>query len=140
VTFTLTVLGKPVGKGRPRFSKQTGHARTPHETMLAENEIRAEWIRAGMPTVDGPIMVDVELRVRRPASHWKKNGALSAEGERCPWPHRKKPDLDNAFKLVADALNGRAWPDDVQIVRATMLRDWTLGQERTVITAQEMTA
>jgi hypothetical protein len=43
--------------------------------MLAENEIRAEWIRAGMPTVDGPIMVDVELRV--------KSAGVALEENRC---------------------------------------------------------
>jgi Holliday junction resolvase RusA-like endonuclease len=138
VSFTLTVPGKPVGKGRPRFSKQTGHARTPHETMLAENEIRAEWIRAGMPTVDGPISLVVGLYVKRPASHFKRSGGLTAAGQRLSHPHRQKPDLDNAFKLVADALNGRAWPDDVQIVEAQIWRQWD-ENERTFIRAKELT-
>ncbi len=43
-----------------------------------------------------------------------KNGWL---GMQC----RKKPDLDNAMKLVADALNGVAYRDDAQIEKATLL-------------------
>lgn len=35
---------------------------------------------------------------------------------RVVWPDRRRRDLDNVAKLIADALNGVAWRDDSHIV------------------------
>jgi Holliday junction resolvase RusA-like endonuclease len=119
----LTVAGAPKGKGRPRFVKATGHTYTPIDTEHAEHRIQQEWITAGRPTLDGPLGLAVHLVLQRPKSHYRRDGTLSAAGERSPRPIRK-PDVDNALKLVADALNGLAYRDDAQIVYASVQRDW----------------
>jgi len=119
----ITVPGKPVGKGRPRFAH--GRTYTPRETTLAENAIRIAWEEAGaLRLPDGPVLLRVVIAVERPQSHFRRDGSLSAEGLRNPEPHRRKPDLDNAVKLVMDALNGRAWRDDVQVIGVEARRLW----------------
>jgi Holliday junction resolvase RusA-like endonuclease len=133
--FTLRIEGKPVGKGRPRFGQ--GRTWTPRETVLAEQEIRRAWEEAGAPRLEGALKILVLLRVTRPQSHYTSSGGLSAQGRRHVFPHRQKPDTDNALKLVMDALNTRAWADDVQIVDATVVREWA-EVPSTLIDVQEL--
>lgn len=123
-SFTFTIPGKPTGKGRPRFSQ--GRTYTPRDTVLAEQGIRAGWEDAGaVRLADGPVGLTVVVGVERPMAHFKRDGALSAEGLRNPYPSRKKPDVDNCLKLIMDALgNSRAWRDDVQVVSAQIARVW----------------
>lgn len=121
----FVVPGRPVGKGRPRLGAG-GRVYTPRETTLAEQAIREAWINAGSVRLpDGPIQLRVTLGCERPQGHFKKDGTLSTEGLRHPYPARQKPDLDNAVKLTMDALNSRAWRDDVQVVKLTVDRVWT---------------
>lgn len=120
--FQLMVPGKPQGKQRARHGQ--GRTFTPRETVLAESEIRRAWEGVGSPRVDGPLRVHVTLSVTRPASHYTGRGTLSAEGRRMVHPHKQKPDVDNALKLILDALNTYAWPDDVRIVQGTVVREW----------------
>lgn len=120
----LIVDGEVRGKGRPRFVKATGRTYTDEPTMRAEARVQIAWIQAGRPRMeDGPLAIDLELVLRRPEAHWKRDGTLSAAGERLPWP-TKKPDIDNAIKLVMDACNGCLYRDDVQVVCARVVRRW----------------
>lgn len=68
----------------------------------------------------------------RPRGHFRKNGELSAEGLRHPVPRNRKPDVDNALKLICDALNTRAYRDDVLIAKATVERVWGEWPETTI--------
>jgi Holliday junction resolvase RusA-like endonuclease len=121
--FTLHINGRPIGKGRPRFAH--GRTYTPHQTTVAEEAIRGEWEANGAPRLpDGPVRLHVVLGVERPQSHFLRDGSLSAEGQRNRFPHRQKPDLDNATKLIMDALNGRSWRDDVQVIALVAERVW----------------
>lgn len=120
----FVIPGRPKGKGRPRFTKR-GTTFTPKDTKLAEADIVAAWEAVGSPTLhDGPVAVGVALEVPRPKSHHLSGGLLSATGILMPWPHRQKPDVDNALKLIMDAMNGRAYKDDVRVVQATVSRTW----------------
>lgn len=134
--FTLTIIGPPVGKARPRVVRHPGQpvrAITPVKTILAEQEVRRAWEQAGEPRLpDGPVVLRMLLVVERPGGHYKRTGGLSAEGLRHPLPDRKKPDVDNALKLVMDSLNGRAWTDDVRVVHAEVRRVWG-DQAKTVV-------
>lgn len=136
--FTLTVMGKATGKGRPRFVRKTGRTFTPQETMTAENEVRRLWEEAGSPRLEGPVRLLIRVVAERPKGHFRKGGGLNTAGERCPIP-TVKPDLDNALKLVMDALNTRAWKDDVQVAEVGMRREWG-DRACTVIRASEATA
>lgn len=125
----LTVPGEPKGKARARFNRQTGQVFTPTASMRAEHRIQIEWISAGRPIVEGPLRIEVDVVMRRPQNHWRKNGELTAAGERLPRP-TKKPDWDNVGKLVADALNGNAYRDDCQIVEAHTSKRWAERDEQ----------
>jgi Holliday junction resolvase RusA-like endonuclease len=120
----LVLSGEPRGKGRPRFGQ--GRTWTDKDTALAEGNIIRKWEDVGEPRLpdNAPLRVHVTLYISRPNSHYKRDGSLSAEGLRHPRPENKKPDVDNALKLVMDALNKRAYKDDVQIVEATVERQW----------------
>jgi Holliday junction resolvase RusA-like endonuclease len=122
--MTLRIDGQPKGQPRPRF--RPGQRPYPDKKQkLAEGEIRRVWQEAGSPRmIDGPLRLEMNLWVTRPAGHFRTDGSLSKEGERNPMPHRQKPDCDNAIKLLCDALNTLAWRDDVRFVRMTIERGW----------------
>lgn len=110
--YGITVPGKVVGKGRPRFTK-AGHAYTPKATVEFERRVRAVWIAAGHPMLTGPLAVRVT--VVRPLP---KSAPKSRDGE---WD-TYRPDLDNVVKAVLDALNGVAYEDDAQVVMVTAVK------------------
>lgn len=141
-SFEIEVEGEPRGKGRPKFSRRGKHVHvyTPAETVAAEAEFRDAWEAAGAIGLDGPIGVEVALIFERPQAHFLKDGlTLSAAGQRRPLPDNKKPDIDNALKLVLDGLNGAAWKDDVQVTFATVKRLWG-NESATVVEAWEAIA
>lgn len=142
--FALTVHGAP--KGQPRARAKPGQR--PYKSgkqRAAERQIRDAWEDVGSPRLHGPISVHLTLYVSRPQSHFRKDGSLSTAGQRKPLPDNKKPDVDNALKLVMDALNERrgkrprpgAWSDDVRVVFASVSRRWS-STECTYIYAAEL--
>jgi Holliday junction resolvase RusA-like endonuclease len=122
VFYRLTVSGLVVGKARPRLGRG-GRVYTPDRTVDAEGRVIAAWELAGRPHLSGPIHLKMVVWMGRPQGHFRKDGGLSALGRRTPVP-LKRPDLDNVLKLVADALNGRAYGDDSQITRVLAVREW----------------
>lgn len=118
------VAGKPSTKQRPRW--YGGRMVNPPANIISENDVRTVWREEGEPRFEekAPLRLVVTVGVMRPESHRKKNGELSAEGQRHQYPENKKPDLDNAVKLIMDALNTRAYRDDVQIVQIYANRVW----------------
>jgi len=122
----LRIEGKPQTKERARFDSRSRRAFTPPSNIVSENDVRAVWREAGEPRLPDDVALGLELlvTVTRPKGHFKRDGQLSTEGLRHPYPRNKKPDLDNALKLVQDALNTRAYRDDVLIARVHMEREW----------------
>ncbi len=97
--LTLTVPGRPIPKARPRKGAN-GHFYTPRQTQDAEEGIgwQAKRIVRGRKAT-GPVAVSVVFYV----------------------PQRAKGDVDNLLKTVLDGLNGVAYVDDSQVVRASAL-------------------
>jgi Holliday junction resolvase RusA-like endonuclease len=127
--YMLDIPGKPAGKDRPRVVRRGDKiwTFTPKKTELAEGEIRRHWEAKNLERLDEvAIGLTVTLFVERPNSHFTSKGALSATGKRHPLPRNQKPDIDNALKLIMDALNGRAWRDDVQISSVKITREWSM--------------
>lgn len=112
--ITFTVPGEPASKGRPRFSRASGRAYTPHKTLVAENWIRHHAIEAmdGRAPLDGPLSLQIRAFFSVPKSTTKAKRAEIEAGTVRP---TKKPDADNIAKL-ADALNGIVFVDDSQVV------------------------
>lgn len=127
-------------KERPRFGN--GRVYTPSRTVVAEQMIRSAWVRAGsIKLPDGPVELELTVCLRRPSSHLLASGALSAEGRRCPFPYGTKPDVDNALKLVMDALNKHAWRDDVSVISSHVVKRWLRKGEvsRFIVSARSLT-
>lgn len=123
-TVTLNLPGTPTAKGRPRATKG-GRMFTPAKTRQAEESIAGramaqvlampEAVRAALPYA-GPLLVSAEFTMPVPKSWPMKRRIVALNGT---VPPTSKPDLDNLFKLVTDALNGVVWVDDSQIVQVT---------------------
>lgn len=106
----FTILGKPVPKQRPRFSK--GHAYTPKKTMDYERYVQ-DCFRSSMGLkMAGMIEITIDVYMKIPKSAKKEREDMLI-GRIRP---TKRPDIDNVYKVVTDALNGLAYDDDSQIV------------------------
>jgi len=116
--FELVLDGEPIGKGRPRFSRATGHTYTPEKTARFEERLAwaAQSVMERAPLFDGPLEMSIHayfsIPVSKPAK-WKEQAKLGLIRP------TKKPDIDNIVKGVADALNKVVYVDDTQIVVLT---------------------
>ena len=112
----FTVQGEPFGKQRPRLSTVNGFsmAYTPQKTAVKEAIVRGEYKRqcgnAYFP--EGAVSVMLLFSLSIPASASKRRRQMMLDGFIHP---TKKPDIDNATKLILDSLNGVAWKDDKQV-------------------------
>lgn len=113
-TVKFTVDGEPQGKGRPRFSRVTGHAYTPEKTQTYESLIRSDYYRQcpGVRFDTGAVALTIISYASIPESKSRNMKAMMRQGFELP---TKKPDIDNIVKAVMDALNGAAWKDDKQV-------------------------
>lgn len=115
----FVVPGEPTGKGRPRVVHAGNHsvAFTPEKTVLYENLVKLEYQRqsGGMAFAGEKIRMNIRAYYAVAKSDSKRIRAAKLAGEIRPM---KKPDIDNVYKIVADALNGIAFDDDSQIVSA----------------------
>ena len=130
----ISIPGKPVGKGRPRFSTAGGFAKTytPKKTVDFENLVRLAWMQVGAAKLDGDIVAVIDAYFPIPKSVSKKK---RLELERKPYPH--KPDADNICKVILDALNnGIAYDDDAQVV-SVVVRKLYSDDPRTEVTLAE---
>lgn len=119
MTLFFEVPGEPVGKARPRFTRQ-GHAYTPKKTSDYEREVRNSF-KIAYPDhepLDGPVSMEVYAFFGVPKSWSKKKREAALCGDILP---TGRPDWDNCGKVISDALNGGlAYGDDSQIVDASV--------------------
>ena len=126
MTYTITIPGVPVAKGRPRFTR-SGHTYTPATTEIYEKTVRHCWeTQCGTPLPGGvPIFATIYAYFPIPKSYSKKK-RQALEGAY----HLKKPDADNLAKSVLDALNGCAYPDDSAVQIAACYKIYTNAAPR----------
>ena len=132
--MTFTVEGTIRAKQRARVTRNGTY--TPKVTATAEADIGALYKAAGGRLLDGAVRLSVLALFQVP----KRTTGLSARP-------MKAPDADTILKLVADALNGVAYRDDVQVVDARCRKHWVTGPwgdlaggtgERLVITVEAL--
>lgn len=97
--YRLTIPGRPLPKGRPRFTR-TGHAYTPRTTKLYEQKIRD----ICTAHFDEPITCPVSMELK-----------FYISGKRLI-------DVDNLIKANLDGLQPSALADDSQVYRLTAER------------------
>ena len=110
------IPGKPMGKQRPRMTKQ-GICYTPKETVSYENLVKMCFVEAGCQRLEGQIEAEIEAYYPIPKSMSKKDRERVHYGILYP---TKKPDVDNIAKAILDSLNGIAYHDDSQVVSLTI--------------------
>ena len=119
----ITIPGEPCAQGRPRFSTAGGFVKAydPAKSrnykafvkLIAQEEIKEQcWKYTELP-----LAVTITAYMSIPSSKSKKFKQAASMGVERP---TKKPDVDNIFKCVTDALSGIAYKDDKQIVAATV--------------------
>jgi len=103
--FAAFVEMKPKSKARPRFTK-SGHTYTDKATVEAERYIQKEILSRGARTFDRPVEVEIICLFKVPQKLTK------------PIP---RIDVDNAAKLIMDALQPKVIIDDklVQTLRVS---------------------
>ena len=101
-----------VGKGRPRMDTRSKRTYTPAKTRRAEDSIRREWRNVNgddMAAFEGPVAVRVSYSrplAKTNPKYWAGRSDLG------------RPDADNVLKCALDAINGLAYKDDSQVIRA----------------------
>lgn len=120
VLFHLKIPGKPIGKGRPRFTK-FGHAYTPDKTRNYEKMVKEIFISQYGNTT--PLETNVDLKIdcffTFPTSYSiKKRKNLIFHS------YAKKPDVDNIIKIILDSLNNLAYLDDKQVVHLEITKTY----------------
>lgn len=117
------ILGEPCAQGRPRFTTISGHASAydPPKSKNYKAYVKAlaqeAILKQGWKYTELPISVKITCSLTVPASKSKKFKAGALSGHLLPV---KRPDVDNLFKTITDALSGLAYKDDKQIVFATI--------------------
>lgn len=109
-TLRFTVKGEPLGKSRPRVTKNGTY--TPKATREAEARVR-QALELAYP--EPLLVVETEaLAITLMAYRYE----------------RRTRDVDNLLKLVMDALNGMAYVDDSQVEDVNGIRTiWVDSRE-----------
>ena len=128
--ISFEVIGKPMGKARPRMNTYTGRAYTPKQTISYENLVKYIFINEfkDLKPFEGAIRAKVTAIFEVPPSYSKKK-RLMLLNSKLNYTH--KPDTDNIAKIVLDSLNGLAYKDDAQITRLEVEKSY--GEQAKVI-------
>lgn len=119
----IIIPGEPCAQGRPRFSTAGGYvkaydpAKSRNYKAFVKLITQEEMKKQGWRYTELPIRVRIIAYMGVPASKSKKFKRAAILGEERP---AKKPDVDNIFKSVTDAMSGIAYKDDKQIVSASI--------------------
>jgi Holliday junction resolvase RusA-like endonuclease len=138
---TVVLLGEPVAFARTRINGTGAHF-TPTRQRNTAAALRIEAQQAmlvanhGMAVFDEPLRMDLTAEFSILASWSKRKRAAALVGEVRPG---KRPDIDNLYKLAADALNGVVYRDDALIVEARLRKVYS-GAPKIVITVQPAAA
>lgn len=123
--ISFTVYGEPVPWKRPRFNGKSKHVFEDSKVKAYKQEVITAFEESGGKVYekDVPLRMSVRfyLSVPKSASKRKKENLISA------FFPTKRPDNDNLYKGIADALNGIAYYDDSQIVITHIHKLWSIN-------------
>lgn len=133
----FTIYGEPMGKQRPKFSRQGNAVRTytPSRTVAYETKVRQAFNRSGggafWCSKDEYFSLHMVcyFPVPKAASKKAREQMLALK----PTIFPKKPDCDNIAKIVADALNEVAYYDDSRMQELCVVKRYTSLDPRVVV-------
>lgn len=131
----FTVMGEPCAQGRPRFSTLSGYVKAIDPAKSRNQKAFIKYLATTAAKQQGwvytylPIHVEIIAYMGIPKSKSKKWRTAAIRGQERP---TKKPDTDNIFKLVTDALSGVIYADDKQIV-SCRVQKWYSEEPRTEV-------
>lgn len=128
--LVFRVPGDPCGQGRPLFSTKGNITRAIDRPKSRNYKAFVKEIAAGAIEKCGwmytemPIYIEICAFMAVPSSYSKKrkNDCYKWREHPC-----KKPDIDNIFKIITDALSGIAYKDDKQITDVYMFKRYVSG-------------
>lgn len=120
----FSIPGTPVawaraGKGRGGISFTPAKQRNYGEIV----RFAAHEAMHGKQPTEGALTLTISVRLPIPASWSKSKQEQAAVGLIRP---AKKPDWDNAGKIISDAMNGIVYRDDAQIVEARVSKHYDI--------------
>lgn len=138
----LTVYGKAVPQGRPRFARIGAFVRPydPKESRDYKQMVKDAVVRElkinhpDFKPYEHSVYVGMIFYRSIPKSFSKKKFAEAVAGTLRP---TSKPDLDNTAKSILDALTGITWKDDAVISDLHLKKRYTDGMERVELLIKE---
>lgn len=136
----FTVMGEPCAQGRPRFSTLGGYVKAIDPAKSRNQKSYIKYLATAAAKQQDwtytylPLYVEIIAYMGIPKSKSKKWRAAAIRGQERP---TKKPDTDNIFKLVTDALSGVIYADDKQIV-GCRVQKWYSEEPRTEVKITEV--
>ena len=122
----FTVIGTPRGAPRPRRAMYGKGVYVPDTAKPFEDAIRLAALPHRPPALlSSPIHLSLSFRIQRPKTHFNKKGEIKPNAPVwCP----RKPDLDNAIKVVLDVLTEcQFWVDDAEVTHLNATKRWAGG-------------
>lgn len=116
----IIIPGEPVGQGRPRVTRWGTY--DPPKSKAYKNLVRLYTRKCYKgELLAGPLRVG--MRIYRPI---QKTGSKKLHADKAAGLIKPvvKPDIDNVFKGVTDAMKGIVWVDDNQIVDTHITKDY----------------
>ena len=122
MTSLCIVEGKIHGKGRPRFAYLNGKTfvYTDKATKDYEKQIKKAYVKQCKGEFhEAYVIVTI-------VAYFEPNKTEQKRGDRMP---QRKPDADNIAKIVLDALNGLAFPDDKTVNCVRVQKEFVFDDE-----------
>ena len=133
--YEFEVIGKIVGKERPRVNMYSGMVYTPGKTKDYETLIQQSFkIKyKNFMQLEGRISVEIIAYLAIPKSAKKTEIPKMLNNEISP---TKKPDVDNITKSVLDAMNSFVFKDDNQVSKVAVEKRYG-NVEKIVVKVEE---
>jgi len=130
-TIHLIILGDPKHQKRHRTTKiQTTDGREfnrRYDPSAGDKQDILRVVQAGAPPkpFDCPLRVELHLFYPRPKSHYRTGQYAGELKPNAPQWHTKKPDRDNADKIILDALSKVFWRDDCLVCDGRIVKRYS---------------
>ena len=119
MTYEFEVIGKVVGKERPRVNSYTGIVYTPSKTkdyeVLVQQSFKVKYPKVKMIETRCAVEIIAYLSIPKATSKALREDMLANKVS-----PTKKPDVDNIAKSILDSMNKFVFKDDNQVSKITI--------------------